>query len=128
MIKYTLLDDPPSYKRSDNCGRLLRNMGCCCRVLNIIYYRSLRDDAWLQHQFGACDRVGSRIVSSWTGCMIHDPCTSLENVLSKAGISMIVFMIIFIACGIGFSLAEVLVVRFFAEVAGSAMVAISPEQ
>lgn len=40
--------------------------------------------------------------------------------------SMFVFMILFIHCGIGSSLAEVLVVRFFAAVAGGAMAAISP--
>ncbi len=40
--------------------------------------------------------------------------------------SMLVFMLLFVPCGIGSSLTEILVVRFFAAIAGSAMVANAP--
>ncbi|KAI9735910.1 MAG: hypothetical protein M1834_001376 [Cirrosporium novae-zelandiae] len=41
-------------------------------------------------------------------------------------ISMAIFVVLFIPCGIGSSLAEVLVVRFFGAFAGSAMIANAP--
>ena len=61
-----------------------------------------------------------------TGSVILAPVSEMVGRKPVYVISMLIFMLLIIPCGLATSLAEILVVRFFGALAGSAMIANAP--
>lgn len=70
--------------------------------------------------------VTTYLIGLAVGSVILAPISEMYGRRPVYIVSMFMFMVLIIPCGIGSSLAEILAVRFFGAVAGSAMVANSP--
>ena len=71
-------------------------------------------------------RVTTYLIGLAIGSVVLAPISEIYGRRPLYMISMFLFMILIIPCGLATSLAEVLVVRFFGAIAGSAMIANAP--
>ena len=70
--------------------------------------------------------VTTYLVGSAVGTLFMAPLSEMYGRKPVYLIGMLIFLVLLIPCGIGSSLVEVLVVRFFGSVAGSTMIANAP--
>ena len=73
-----------------------------------------------------CVLIVCLVIGLAIGTMILAPVSEMYGRRPVYIVSMLIFTLLIIPCGVATSLAEVVVVRFFGALAGSAMIAISP--